>query len=326
MPPFREGSSPLARGALDVRGLRERRSGLIPARAGSTRCTPQHVPGIRAHPRSRGEHFSWELAPMRARGSSPLARGAPLSAEPADFKWRLIPARAGSTGWLWSITCRLRAHPRSRGEHWTWRSLRCASRGSSPLARGARPMRPARPPPTRLIPARAGSTTTRRSPRRTPRAHPRSRGEHRRRAGRARRRCGSSPLARGAHSSDGVTWSAKGLIPARAGSTTSRRARRCSARAHPRSRGEHTSNVSLRWLNEGSSPLARGARVPCGARSATPGLIPARAGSTPPPRRSPTCTAAHPRSRGEHARRGPPGSSGPGSSPLARGAPPVAGR
>ena len=30
--------------------------GLIPARAGNTKCPPNHVRGDMAHPRSRGEH------------------------------------------------------------------------------------------------------------------------------------------------------------------------------------------------------------------------------------------------------------------------------
>ena len=48
-------------------------------------------------------------------------------------------------------------------------------------------------------------------------------------------------------------------------------------------------------------------------------LIPAHAGKTRPRRRACRAPAAHPRSRGENARRGGPITSAPGSSPLTRG-------
>ena len=54
----------------------------------------------------------------------------------------------------------------------------------------------------------------------------------------------------------------------------------------------------VEWL--GSSPLARGAQVPCGLADPLVRLIPARAGSTGVQGRPRERRQAHPRSRGEH--------------------------
>ena len=110
------------------------------------------------------------------------------------------------------------------------------------------------------------------------------------------------------------------LIPAHAGSTRARPRRRESARAHPRSRGEHIAHADAAEIVAGSSPLTRGALRGHRARPRRARLIPAHAGSTTTPTPSPSQTAAHPRSRGEHPpRRGIVGV-GAGSSPLTRGA------
>ena len=52
-----------------------------------------------------------------------------------------------------------------------------------------------------------------------------------------------------------------GLIPARAGSTEWVSPWVAWARAHPRSRGEHSKKPTLRGVGLGSSPLARGAHL-----------------------------------------------------------------
>ena len=93
------GSSPLTRGARGtVRGaaLGHR---LIPAHAGSTvRLGNRHaVPA--AHPRSRGEHSGGLPRLMMSPGSSPLTRGAQITASRFFTTIRLIPAHAGST-WI----------------------------------------------------------------------------------------------------------------------------------------------------------------------------------------------------------------------------------
>ena len=191
--------------------------------------------------------------------------------------------------------------------------------GSSPLARGTRPRTDNRTPRSGLIPARAGNTCSCTRGRNGFWAHPRSRGEHMRSLMPLSSSSGSSPLARGTPRNGYPEDRRCGLIPARAGNTTHKELELDPAKAHPRSRGEHSTCFSASPSNSGSSPLARGTRSePSVSRTGT-GLIPARAGNT-----HLRCSAshicwAHPRSRGEHLRKYQRLSNGPGSSPLARG-------
>ena len=111
-----------------------------------------------------------------------------------------------------------------------------------------------------------------------------------------------------------------GIIPARAGSTQGGDRSSGQSGDHPRSRGEHAAGMVLAPHGYGSSPLARGARGHGRRHHLVPGIIPARAGSTP---RRPTAAARppdHPRSRGEHSAPPAPSMTRLGSSPLARGA------
>ena len=71
--------------------------GLIPAHAGSTAFHSGFSASMRAHPRSRGEHFSADLFLIFLRGSSPLTRGALNRDMAMAVPARLIPAHAGST-------------------------------------------------------------------------------------------------------------------------------------------------------------------------------------------------------------------------------------
>ncbi len=293
---------------------------LIPARAGSTSSPAPTVSSTRAHPRSRGEHTCQAPSAPRYAGSSPLARGARPADVRSSMPARLIPARAGST-----ISRRLssrirRAHPRSRGEHGEWVEHFPRWWGSSPLARGAQPPGSEPGDLPGLIPARAGSTTASRSRTSTAGAHPRSRGEHVILPVLGMVRDGSSPLARGAPVQQVPGPLHVGLIPARAGSTTTT-VSGCSARtAHPRSRGEHSHTSTCGVMPSGSSPLARGALHRPAGRVERSGLIPARAGSTTRGGRSGCSAGAHPRSRGEHPSMMPLSTRFQGSFPLARGA------
>ena len=212
------------------------------------------------------------------------------------------------------------AHPRSRGEHVGVVDAGEGGLGSSPLTRGAPfPLVP-QPPPGGLIPAHAGSTGGAVVSRATTRAHPRSRGEHQRVEPIQGAVTGSSPLTRGARSGLTPTAIRTGLIPAHAGSTRCRSGKNPSAKAHPRSRGEHE-RLAREWAeSKGSSPLTRGARQTPHAATSQERLIPAHAGSTTRCSTSTAVSPAHPRSRGEHQTRCVFGSVMRGSSPLTRGA------
>ncbi len=94
---FSGGSSPRARGAPLVGGVRGVAHGLIPAGAGSTLDLMSDVCDTRAHPRGRGEHST--VRPHHCSLSG------------------LIPAGAGSTYAAETPESSPRAHPRGRGEH-----------------------------------------------------------------------------------------------------------------------------------------------------------------------------------------------------------------
>ena len=70
----------------------------------------------------------------------------------------LIPAHAGKTPAALTLSCRRRAHPRSRGENPDRAgTVHCAG-GSSPLTRGKHEAGLSEVPAAGLIPAHAGKT------------------------------------------------------------------------------------------------------------------------------------------------------------------------
>ena len=263
-------------------------------------CHPRRPCG--AHPRSRGEHSDETFGAYAAKGSSPLARGTRSSLSGSRSAFGLIPARAGNTCLRWAGR-RLRwAHPRSRGEHPRRVVTHICEVGSSPLARGTPSGAVASAGAGGLIPARAGNTMPEMMMSGIIGAHPRSRGEHDRGNGESVYGLGSSPLARGTQEASAA-------------------ARRY--RAHPRSRGEHSSPPARMDLHEGSSPLARGTPPRSKGSVEYRWLIPARAGNTKGRFARARVNRAHPRSRGEHALTDALDAAGLGSSPLARGTPPL---
>ena len=149
--------------------------------------------------------------------------------------------------------------------------------------------------------------------------HPRSRGVYESRIQSFLLAIGSSPLARGLQQSATLKGHYRGIIPARAGFTSSS-IRSCSSPwDHPRSRGVYAGRGWLVSARVGSSPLARG--LPVNTTSVTLDLriIPARAGFTPRPLRTILRAWDHPRSRGVYGFSGSAMRRTTGSSPLARG-------
>ena len=107
-----DGSSPLTRGAPHRLYSIHAICRLIPAHAGSTSTLSMKCVGLRAHPRSRGEHRRGERRKGLRGGSSPLTRGAHRYRQGRRWHVRgehdssisrqmrrgwLIPAHAGST-------------------------------------------------------------------------------------------------------------------------------------------------------------------------------------------------------------------------------------
>ena len=275
----------------------------------------------RAHPRSRGEHVPTNQRLGRRSGSSPLTRGTRPRRDARRYRRRLIPAHAGNTLLGEARVVEWEAHPRSRGEHVSSRAVQSRLEGSSPLTRGTPVGFRCGMLDWRLIPAHAGNTLGALRIAHLPWAHPRSRGEHWLFYVSSCGVGGSSPLTRGTLLLAQRQRGLERLIPAHAGNTSGFPSGDGDLGAHPRSRGEHCMNVEFASVLTGSSPLTRG--TPCRVCTCVRcrGLIPAHAGNTRKARAQSTSVRAHPRSRGEHRRRGGLLVVARGSSPLTRGTP-----
>ena len=172
------GSSPRVRGKRRQSRRRFRQRGLIPARAGKTAPRARSRRARPAHPRACGENHKWHATILSVQGSSPRVRGKHAYRYRSASNAGLIPARAGKTHGKYHPYQSARAHPRACGENDAERVGVQESAGSSPRVRGKHRRRIPALLHGGLIPARAGKTTRRPSPRTTPTAHPRACGEN----------------------------------------------------------------------------------------------------------------------------------------------------
>ena len=93
-----QGSPPLARGILWLRGNASVCKGITPACAGNTRCFTIKAAQAKDHPRLRGEYHNPQYACCREEGSPPLARGIRCRNVSFASNLRITPACAGNTG------------------------------------------------------------------------------------------------------------------------------------------------------------------------------------------------------------------------------------
>ena len=135
-------------------------------------------------------------------------------------------------------------------------------------------------PIARLIPARAGKTWRPEACRTRTSAHPRAGGENTERTKTMSRYFGSSPRGRGKQGELSSDIPYSGLIPARAGKTSTSAKRKRVSSAHPRAGGENYGLASILEENRGSSPRGRGKHTLSHGLPRIPRLIPARAGKT----------------------------------------------
>ena len=149
--------------------------------------------------------------------------------------------------------------------------------------------------------------------------HPRSRGVYDLGVGTKGIGSGSSPLARGLLSTHAPPRPEPGIIPARAGFTIQIVSQHGLTRDHPRSRGVYQATLRCDVAYGGSSPLARGLRVPIHPDRLERRIIPARAGFTAWPAARSCTSWDHPRSRGVYSSGCLASQRRAGSSPLARG-------
>ena len=313
------GSSPLARGLQERLRAILPRERIIPARAGFTPLfSPRRTLGA-DHPRSRGVYSRSTAITGRCSGSSPLARGLRHRRPRQQGLRRIIPARAGFTLEVGVGEGRDEDHPRSRGVYSTGEDRVSITPGSSPLARGLPTPSSGPGLPARIIPARAGFTLDEGSGRSAARDHPRSRGVYSRTTTASICSWGSSPLARGLQPVGTADDVHGGIIPARAGFTTTASSSTVSGADHPRSRGVYPCRMRTEPACHGSSPLARGLQDDEAAFEALEGIIPARAGFTAPAAGAGEGGGDHPRSRGVYVHLESTPTVIRGSSPLARG-------
>ena len=150
----------------------------IPAHAGNTRWCISRFPFQTVHPRTCGEHCSFQPAIEELRGSSPHMRGTLFGHAQSTVKGRFIPAHAGNTNGLNVGVCKHSVHPRTCGEHikssWSLQYLI----GSSPHMRGTQSNCGRTPTKERFIPAHAGNTTEYSYVNSHWMVHPRTCGEH----------------------------------------------------------------------------------------------------------------------------------------------------
>ena len=193
----------------------------------------------------------------------------------------------------------MRAHPRVGGENVRESRGPTGDLGSSPRGRGKHQAPLASRQVGGLIPAWAGKTRPPACQGQGWAAHPRVGGENCAAYSRRSHPWGSSPRGRGKRLDAHGRVQRAGLIPAWAGKTPHRRARRPPPPAHPRVGGENDSLPGCTTGWEGSSPRGRGKPPSCQGQG--------------------WASQAHPRVGGENTRPAPQLVLGAGSSPRGRG-------
>ena len=111
------GSPPHARGKFVGRQFLPLPPGITPACAGKILTFWSKEVHARDHPRMRGENSRATSTNLQSRGSPPHARGKWSHAGPGCDLYGITPACAGKIGLLCRRHCRLRDHPRMRGEN-----------------------------------------------------------------------------------------------------------------------------------------------------------------------------------------------------------------
>ena len=213
------GSSPRVRGLLSAHTERTRTDRIIPARAGFTAQPYARSYAERDHPRACGVYGAVSVSERLPSGSSPRVRGLPPRPRGSRFLAGIIPARAGFTVRVLVTTGFRGDHPRACGVYRKPQEYLSLAGGSSPRVRGLPRRAAGRPPPSRIIPARAGFTVGLSAGLQGDGDHPRACGVYIIRESIDIRDSGSSPRVRGLHSIGVVTLGAVRIIPARAGFT-----------------------------------------------------------------------------------------------------------
>ena len=215
-----------------------------------------------------------------ASGSSPRVRGKQRGLEVLHAWIRIIPARAGQTMWSSRNPAHSPDHPRACGANWLDSQSRMSTAGSSPRVRGKHPLFCARDAAIRIIPARAGQTSSAMRDDVPSSDHPRACGANLMQLEGKYRKDGSSPRVRGK-----LAGLARGLprlriIPARAGQTSRAATGSTGTSDHPRACGANLFFSPCHLVQYGSSPRVRGKPGAGPHQRPARRIIPARAGQT----------------------------------------------
>ena len=293
------GSSPRERGTDIRRHLFHFSLRVIPARAGNSpdrQTTARQTPG---HPRESGEQMRKTFFSTWIAGSSPRERGTAQESQTCVAARRVIPARAGNRRWQTCRTERAAGHPRESGEQGIARYYQQAKCGSSPRERGTADDFERRRLWCRVIPARAGNSSSRQRRPGRPSGHPRESGEQSMCHCVLCRHAGSSPRERGTAHGTGLRMILRRVIPARAGNRWQIEDRQAAASGHPRESGEQASKWPWTVNAGGSSPRERGTETDEGAEVNMLRVIPARAGNSLRVAVTRENVSGHPRESGE---------------------------
>ena len=232
------------------------------------------------HPRACGVYVVGRCTRRGLSGSSPRVRGLRRSRAFYLRRARIIPARAGFTRHGDGRTPSRPDHPRACGVYETPSDSDATARGSSPRVRGLRQKPWKINPKPRIIPARAGFTSSASRVQVSSWDHPRACGVYDPRLDTRRHRLGSSPRVRGLQHDDHPQTQAVRIIPARAGFTGASWSISMTGADHPRACGVYLhSRQGLAFL-AGSSPRVRGLLPSPLPLFVSLGIIPARAGFT----------------------------------------------
>ena len=194
------GSSPLVRGQHLAYLLKSNEWRIIPARAGPTQPLSAQRYTSPDHPRSCGANEIIRPHTIGLVGSSPLVRGQRGTGCRDGRGERIIPARAGPTFCRCGKSILYPDHPRSCGANKRTHAARTYNDGSSPLVRGQQFPVVETVFDFRIIPARAGPTSSSLEMMASTSDHPRSCGANRPSSTASLSPFGSSPLVRGQQS------------------------------------------------------------------------------------------------------------------------------
>jgi len=221
---------------------------------------------------------------LRARGgSSPRVRGTVHQTAGGNNGIRFIPACAGNSPSLATISASTAVHPRVCGEQPLFRPDGERMVGSSPRVRGTGNCSTRSPAGRRFIPACAGNRSHAALTTSATSVHPRVCGEQETLLFPVVRKAGSSPRVRGTGTGSWITPPPERFIPACAGNRIPTPSAGMSVPVHPRVCGEQVSRCAMTQDAPGSSPRVRGTAARAGQMTRHSRFIPACAGNSRPP-------------------------------------------